>query len=295
VPEKPIFILGLMPRTGTVFLSELLNLHPDVAPPEPLVEDYLLAQSEALLEFADEMTALWERVNSLPPERQPDLRRALGDGLLSMLARAAGGGRVVTKTPSVHNLEHFFELFPDAQPVVLVRDGRTAVDSYVRSFGGNYRVAMQMWAAGARTVLDFTRVAEAGRYCVVRYENLVNDLEAELRRLLEFCELDASRYDFDAAANLPVYGSSRMQTPSGELTWRPQRRPPGFAPTAPPAWDRRWREEFEVIGGDLLRAFGYESDGPPRRAALVRLRLAIANSLWVRRPVNRLKRLRGRA
>src|SRR5947209_13766565 len=129
-----------MPRTGTVFLSELLNLHPDVAPPEPLVEDYLLAQSEALLEFADEMTALWQRVNSLPPDRQPDLRRALGDGLLSVLVRVAGDRRLLTKTPSVRNVEHFFDFFPDAQLILLVRDGRTAVDSYVRSFGGNPRV-----------------------------------------------------------------------------------------------------------------------------------------------------------
>src|SRR5947209_17882203 len=116
-----------MPRTGTVFLSELLNLHPDVAPPEPLVEDYLLAQSEALLEFADEMTALWERVNSLPPERQPDLRRALGDGLLSMLARAAGGGRVGTKTPRGHHPRHFLALFSDAAPARPVPRGRAAV------------------------------------------------------------------------------------------------------------------------------------------------------------------------
>jgi len=284
-----------MPRTGTVFLSALLNLHPDVATPAPIVEDYLLTQSAPLLEFADDMTALWERVNSLPPERQPDVRRALGDGLVSMLARAAGERRLLTKTPNVHNLGHFFELFPDAQPIVLVRDGRTAVDSYVRSFGGHHRVAMRRWAAGARTVLEFTQAAEAGSYCLVRYEDLVNDRDSQLRRLLEFCELDPSRYDFAAAANLPVYGSSRLRGPSGELTWSPRRPPSGFAPTALPAWDRRWREEFEVIAGDLLRAFGYETDGPPRRAALVSLRLAIANSLWVRRPVNKLKRLSGRA
>jgi hypothetical protein len=293
VSRRPIFILGLMPRTGTVFLSELLNLHPDVAPPEPIVEDYLLTQSAPLLEFADDMAALWQRAHSLARERQPDVLRALGDGLVSMLAGVAGARRVVTKTPSVHNLGHFFELFPEGRPIVLVRDGRAAVDSYVRSFGGNHRVAMRMWAAGARTVLEFTRTARSGSYCLVRYEDLVSDLDSQLPRVLEFCELDASRYDFEAAAKLPVYGSSRLRGPSGELTWSPQRPPPGFAPTELPRWDARRREEFEAIAGDLLRAFGYESQERARRR--VRLQLAISNSLWASRPVNRLRRLLGRA
>jgi hypothetical protein len=152
--RRPIFILGLMQRTGTVFLSDLLALHPDCALPAPLWEDFLLAQADELIRYADVLIAGWGTNLSLPPDQIPDPLPALGSGLVSMLSGMAGGKRLITKTPSVRNLEFFFRLFPTAHLVILVRDGRAVVESAVRSWGLSYGLTMRRWAGAARKVLE---------------------------------------------------------------------------------------------------------------------------------------------
>jgi hypothetical protein len=49
VPDsQPIFILGIMPRCATNFLSNLLLLHPDCVPRDTVWEDFTIARSDLL-------------------------------------------------------------------------------------------------------------------------------------------------------------------------------------------------------------------------------------------------------
>ena len=46
---QPIFIFGIMQRSGTNYLWDMLRLHPDVAIRMPIVEDHLLQRSHQLM------------------------------------------------------------------------------------------------------------------------------------------------------------------------------------------------------------------------------------------------------
>jgi hypothetical protein len=275
---RPIFILGLMQRTGTVFLSDLLALHPDCAVPAPLWEDFLLAQSDPLIRYADALMAGWRTNLRLSPEEISDPLPALGGGLISMLTASLGEQRLVTKTPSVRNLESFFRLFPNAYLVILVRDGRAVVESAVRMWGGSYAPMMRRWVAGARKILECDRAwrGEQNGYLIVRYEDLVSDLQGGLRKVFDHCQLDPGTYDFEAAAALPVRGSSRLMGPTGRPHWRPVEKPPDFAAhEAWHTWPRSLRQEFQLIASEVSSELGYESESVPRLALRARARRAL--------------------
>ena len=137
----PIFVLGIMQRSGTGFIQRLLCQHPDCYQGGAIREDYLLEHSDLLLKYSELSYERWNpswevEKNVGSPEL---LFRCLGDGLISFLGHqfvsdngsgaeslsAASSKRIVTKTPSVKHLSHFFKLFPESYLIIIVRDGRT--------------------------------------------------------------------------------------------------------------------------------------------------------------------------
>jgi hypothetical protein len=101
------------------------------------------------------------------------------------------------------------------------------------------------------------------RWRVVRYEDLVDDPEGQLRAIFEFLALDPVRYDFEAARNLPVRGSSAFGRSDGNVHWKAVTKDASFAPK------ERWRswhttqlERFDWLAGEQLVAAGY---APSRR------------------------------
>lgn len=267
---RPIFILGILPRSGTNFLHRLLCLHPDCQPARPW-EDFLVYQAPLLQAYAHAVAAEWHpetarRLAGLIDDPPATLLRHLGDGLLGLLADPQPQPRrIVSKTPWVRHLDALFTLFPDAQLLILVRDGRAVVESGARSFWWDYRSAMQQWATAAQAILDFQECHghQAERFRVVRYEDLHLNTEAAMDGILRFLGLAPDAYDFAAALRCPVLGSSdALRSGAGGLD-HAQERGPHFAPL------ERWREwgddklgAFNVIAGSAMLAFGYPLAGP---------------------------------
>jgi Sulfotransferase family len=257
-PQLPIFILGLTRRTGTNYLWDLLARHPATVVREPIYEDFLLHHADHLVAYVDAVAAEWSA--ETPVEESRCLLRHLGRGLASFLGaeRAGEGKRVLTKSPTIRNLPLIFTLFPGAAPLVLVRDGRSVVESAVRSFEVSYAEAAQNWALAARTLLEFMAIGEPERYLIVRYENLLTDLEAELQRIMEFCGLDPRAYDFEAAQRTPLRGSSTDRGTGVELHWRPVPRPDYFQGLARwEGWDEERHRQFNAVAGKELVRLGY--------------------------------------
>jgi hypothetical protein len=253
-------VLGILQRSGSNHLHDLLRLHPDTAAPVPLWEDHVLHEAERLAAYAAGVRRRWSPDWGVGEKEEAELLRSLGDGVLGFLRERAPGGRLLTRTPSVANLSLFPALFPGAKLVILVRDGRALVESGVRSFGWRYESAMRRWARSARAVLAFEAAQrDAGRHVVVRYEDLVGAREATLRGLLAFLELDAAAYDFERAARLPVRGSSTLRSaPGAPVDWQPLARPAAFDPLARFAdWSPALHERFDWLAGRELRALGY--------------------------------------
>jgi hypothetical protein len=257
-PGPPIFVLGVAHRSGSNYLSALVGSHPDAQRVAPLYEDYLVAGSRHLLAYADAAARRWEPFDVGPCERS-SLLAAIGDGITSFLERRAAGLRPVAKTPILLGVETFFDVFPRACLLIVLRDGRSTVESAVRSFGSDYESAIEQWAEGARILLRFLANRPSGRWRLVRYEALLTHLDDELREVLDCCELDPRSYDFEAARRLPLQGSSTDRGGSAELHWRSVERPTDFGGLERHAgWSRERHRQFNDRAGELLAALGYE-------------------------------------
>jgi hypothetical protein len=169
--------------------------------------------------------------------------------------------------PGVRNLEYFFKLFPHAHLLILVRDGRAVVESAVRmkrskSSLVHYETAMRSWARGAKTIRRFDQTYKNSdcRYLIVKYEDLWGDVEGELQRIFTFLNLDATIYDFNAARNLAVSGSSVFRGGEERVQWkRPVEKTADFKPMERWGhWNQHLHERYNWIAGELPAQFGYE-------------------------------------
>lgn len=257
----PIFVHGILPRSGTNFLWDLLLLHPDCAAPRaPVREDLFLAHSDPLAAFVRQVRASWDPAwGTFDAGIEAQLAAGIGDGLLSFLT-SDRGRRLVTKSPSVAGLPRFFDFFPDARLVILVRDGRAVAQSAMRTFGWSFERAAHEWRDAADIIQRFEEDQQPrdAQWRRVRYEDLVDAPEAQLRPLLDFLQLDPSRYDFAAARRLPVRGSSVFGRRAEGVHWDAIAKDESFRPT------ERWHDwtvpqtqRFDWIAGARLAYFGY--------------------------------------
>ncbi len=263
--RTPIFVLGMLQRTGTNHLWDLFGLHPDTELLVPVFEDHLLRCSDPLVSYVAEVERFWSPEWDVPASEAADLLAALGDGILSWV-QGDSDRRVVTKMPSVERAERFFDLFPGCPLVLLIRDGRSVCESGVKSFGWSYERAFRRWAAAADIVLEvLNRFSDDPRVVLVRYEDLVDDEAAAMRRLCAAVGLDAERYPYELIEALPVRGSSTLRTQAGsEIHWTPIERTSSFDPRRRFAeWDEHRHRRFAEVAGAQQRALGYECADVP--------------------------------
>jgi hypothetical protein len=188
-----------------------------------------------------------------------------------LYARRFGKPRWGDKSPTyTAHLPAVQELLPEARFVHLVRDGRDVALSL-----------RQVWFAPARDAAGLARYwrgcieeARAGarhcrHYLELRYEDLVSDPEATLRRLCAFVELPWSPhmlgYAGRAAARLAEVQDQRL--PDGTVVTRAQRLGQHPHLGEPLRLDRvgAWRSAmtaadvaaFAAVAGDLLGELGY--------------------------------------
>ncbi|MBN1315742.1 MAG: sulfotransferase [Anaerolineales bacterium] len=264
--KGPIFILGILGRSGTNYLSHLLDLHPDCELLTALPEDWLLAESHHLASFIRAVHRNWAGHQDwgLDPDLDRALYRGIGQGLLSFFKtnQVDKGKRFITKTPSMAGLTNFFALFPNAYLLINVRDGRDIVESAWHSVGTHLDRIARWWADSARIFEEFDRANKdtGRRYCIVRYEDLVLDLEVELSRVLEFLDLDVKTFPFSEVRDLPVYGSSAIKSDQGGWKWRIADKPENFNPIKRwENWTRKQHERFNWIAGKALPIFDYQT------------------------------------
>jgi hypothetical protein len=271
----PLLILGVR-RSGTTLLRVMLDRHSQLAVPD---ESYFVPQlADRHLrhvdpdEFVDDL----RRLNTLTEWEVPldRVRARLHDDMpigaavatvYAVYADERGKPRWGDKTPMyMQNLRLLERLFPDALFVHLIRDGRDAALSFLAMPRG---IVTETWMH-PRTPAEFacqwrTEVAAARRlgrrvgrrYLEVRYEELVADAEAALRRICEFAGLEFEPGLVDYAGNVDVSAKPHQQSlkqppTSGLRDWRTQ-----MSPTDVTA--------FEHVAGDLLRELGYETAHTP--------------------------------
>jgi hypothetical protein len=251
-----------MPRCGTNFLSNLLLLHPDCVPRDTVWEDFTVAHADLLKRYSDRVAQHWDPQWGVTGRTNDEFNRSLGSGISSFLTLHSGGHRVVAKTPRVDNLDLFFHFFPDAPLLILVRDGRAVLESGIRSFGWNREANLHSLSSAAGKIVDFRENHDDGAhpYRIVRYEELWQQPEQEMREILSFLDLAADDYDFEQALQLPIRGSSDLVHQDEEsMHWDPVDKTSDFDPLSRfEHWSPAMHYRYNRVAGKHMEALGYK-------------------------------------
>ncbi len=286
VSDRPIFVVGC-PRSGTTMLQLMLHAHPRIAlPPETR---FLLAGYSRRAEFGDltdpaARRALGEWITGthqfgdlgLDPGAvveaivagPPTLGSAFGT-VFKMYADRFGKPRWGDKRPLyLRHLPTILRLFPDAQIINIMRDGRDCVSSLKETpwKPAEFDTLVDYWTYSADASLLAARRYPADVYHMVRYEDLVADPEPHLRAICAFLDEDfdpaMTRPHRIASVAVPEYKTWHTMTHQEPTTERVAR------------WRSRLTEEevrrCETAFGDRLAKFGYRPSLPVPRSARMR-------------------------
>ncbi len=281
IRERPVFIVSA-PRSGSTLLRLILDAHPRLAVPPPdwlfdLVYPYLysygdLRQAANLLALAEDILRT-PTVGKWPVKPSPvELVAAAAEptfaGLYAALhreyAKTGGKTRWGEKTPrNSFWMDEIRALFPDAQFIHIVRDGRDqAIDiSDSILWPNSVYSGAHLWQRYVMAIRDSARRLPADALVEIRYEDLCASPEATIRRLCEFLG-----EEFDA----------RMLAPHATPSARSWSTHPLHAKTAQPI-STRYCEMYktrlpaadlaalEALIGETLAQFGYSLSAAPRR------------------------------
>jgi hypothetical protein len=288
--DRPIIVVGC-PRSGTTMLQLMLHSHARIAiPPENrfVLPTYQRRRSFGDLTRPDNRRALARSIVGqakfgdlgLDPDEivdaivaaQPTVGSALGT-VFQRYAAKFGKPRWGDKRPAyLRSLDVVLRLFPDAQIINIVRDGRDCVAS-LKEMPWRQRSLNEWITSWARAVDEGNRAArmlDPTTYHQVRYEDLVSDPEPHLRKLCAFLE---EEYDpamaepsGAAAVAVPAYKTWHSRTHGAVTTERVR------------SWSQRLTTEelalCEAALGDRLVSCGYELAGAARPAWSTRARYA---------------------
>jgi Sulfotransferase family len=190
--SMPIFVVG-MPRSGTTLVEQILSSHPAVHGAGELADFNTLV---------DRMAA--PRGNAFRyPEDTPalttDQLRALGTAYVEGLRRRAPSAtRVTDKMPGNFLFLGLIHLaLPNAHIIHVLRDPRdTCLSCYSKLFTAPQDFTYDLAELGryygkyAELMAHWRAVLPAGRMLEIRYEDVVADLEASARRIIDHCGLD---------------------------------------------------------------------------------------------------------
>ena len=215
----PVFLLAPMNRSGTKLLRSVLLAHPRITEGFAL-EDYSLAYTNTLFEFASAVSRHWGTTQQQKAEHRERLLDGFGPFLLDFFSHGASldtADHLLLTTPRPWGLVNVVRLFPESRVIFVIRDGRDTVESARKSFrGGTFAHWVREWDKGAREILRFAE-SEAGsrgrRWGAVAFEDLARDPEVAGRSVMGLLGLDADAIDWDGVRAGPVRGSSEHGGP----------------------------------------------------------------------------------
>ncbi|HEY6789647.1 MAG TPA: sulfotransferase [Trebonia sp.] len=285
---SPVFVVGC-PRSGTTLVQTMLDSHPrlsviyeaDFLVDIPLGLRSSLTTASAALALAEAHPGSQTRGFDVRTARAVCGELGITDaaGAMRVLAAsqalAQGKRRWGNKTPKA--LLHLAELaivYPDAQFIHVVRDGRDSASSQARLSDRTVVQSALLWRTGMRTGRRAGSRLGPDRYLEVRLEELLSSPEEQLRRMCAFLgeDFDQSLLHFHTAARERIPPSDLAIHP--RLGEPPRPLPPsrggaatrlvqravaalidaelverGYVPAASPG---RWRIVYVIIGYTLF-------------------------------------------
>jgi tetratricopeptide (TPR) repeat protein len=187
---RPLFIVG-MPRSGTTLVEQILASHPGVHGAGEVHALRNVLREELPPDNAD--YALPGQIAGLD---KTALTRVAARYSAWMDGQAPGAGRVSNKLPGnmvFVGLIHL--LYPEARIVHCSREPLdTCLSCYTKLFTTGHPFSYELEELGRfhrmyARLMQGWEVALPGRMLQLRYEDLVQDFEAQVRRLVSYCGL----------------------------------------------------------------------------------------------------------
>jgi hypothetical protein len=299
--SSPFFIVGC-PRSGTTIMKNLLRAHPNltIARESHFIPQYYKAYGDPATDKEAERLAarildsrfIRELGVALTPADFRHCRsyRAVVSLLFDSYADTQGKSRWGEKTPqNVTEIPVLAEIFPGAQFIHIIRDGRDVAMSWLKLpyEPRNLYTAATMWrdrvSAGRRSGAALPQ----SQYLEVRFEHLLNDAPATMRSVCEFLG-----EPYDEAVLTPDPGPNRAEAQISH---------DHIVSGNHGKWKRSMKRRdlalFEGIASDLLSDLGYEVTGAARRVSGAEAALwkthqfvaALLTRLWEARDLPRAK------
>jgi tetratricopeptide (TPR) repeat protein len=216
----PIFVLGL-PRSGSTLIEQILASHSQVEGTQELAEVQRVVQGLQGRDADDDNPRYPDVLAGMPAEAF----RALGEAYIAdtRAYRSAGRAFFIDKMPN--NFRHIGLIqlmLPNARIIDARREPMACCVSNLRQLfarGQEFSYGVDDIARYYRTYLELMEHWDAvlpGRVLRVRHEGVVEDLEGEVRRMLDYCGLP-----FEPACVAFHETRRSVRTPSSEQVRQP--------------------------------------------------------------------------
>jgi hypothetical protein len=271
--QDPVFVIG-HGRSGTSILSTLLRKHLRVA--FGTESQFFIRYHKQLARYGDLTREANRRllVEDLSRERffqrskkygvVLDVDRAVREaapqtyaGVLAAIMRQNAECQQMErwgdKTPEyTAHLPLLRELFPTAQFIHIVRDGRdVALSGYQMHFGAkNAYAAARQWRSVVREAQAFAATMPDTAFLELRYEDLLTDTAGVFARITAFLDID----DPDGQVKASVGRAAAVDLRAGNFgKWKTD-------------LSAREQQMFLAIAAPELAHYGYEAPAPTRSA-----------------------------
>jgi hypothetical protein len=271
--NNPFFIVG-SPRSGTTLLRFILSSHPRLYIPEetgfiPFIDknakgELTREHTAQILQNIGRLNYLWKDLVSdvdkfylsLP---EPTLKYVL-DSLYKQIIQPSGAERWGDKTPLyIRYIPQLMKIFPEAQFIHLIRDGRDCTLSAKKKWGSdhfymdNYYL-LSNWVKNVNTGIDAGKYLSDEQYIQIRYEDLVFNPHETILKVCEYLREDFTQELLDHTPVARQVGPGqdhhievlRPINEGGVYRWK----------KVMSTFDKKMSEH---IAGPTLRATGYES------------------------------------
>lgn len=273
--EKPPFFIVGVGRSGTTLIRLMINNHPNIA--IPYESHFITKYYEKLNSYGDlsdknnlrkivsdilaeELLTKWDhtfKLENIVDGVKESTIKGVFDSLYKDYAKSKGKIRWGDKSDYLDRMYLINKIFPEAQFIHIVRDGRDVAGSVLKlNWGPNDIIAAaEWWNSYVNLARCMGAIIGDDRYMEVRYEDLVQDSENELKRICSFLGEEFS------AEMLNYHKSSKSSIPS-ELNCL------HYNTDKPPTASRAyaWKREmsptdiflFDSYAKNMLKALGYE-------------------------------------
>jgi len=269
-----VYLVSPTQRSGTNFLSYMLKSHPEIYLPEKPDfpnEHFILSYAHHLKNYVNDTIKIWGKWFTEHNDKDfilnteaNNLMSSLGFGLMNYFNSLNNNSKyILLRTPDALNINLYFNLFPDAKIIILLRDGRDTVESYISSWGGAkiFRYMTKRWSQRMQQINDFIENNNHSKQIlIIKYEDIVQNKDLLLNKTFNFLDLDQSKYDWNQLNEIPILGSSSFKDKENNVHWNPIIKEDYKPINKWIKWSKTKKSYFKKHAGKWLIKYDYESN-----------------------------------